>query len=75
MCACVQPQSLFAKAYSQGINKLKYWEPTFEDSLTLIAQLPELAALIYRSTYKSGQLIAADPQLDWAANLAHMMGR
>ncbi|KAK9812133.1 hypothetical protein WJX73_009895 [Symbiochloris irregularis] len=70
----LQPQSAFAKAYSEGISKLKYWEPTLEDSLTLIAQLPELAALIYRTTYKSGELIAADPKLDWAANLAHMMG-
>lgn len=70
----MQPQSLFAKSYSEGLNKLKYWEPTYEDTLTLLAQLPELAALIYRSTYKSGQLIPADPSLDWAANLAHMMG-
>lgn len=72
--ASLQPQSLFAKSYSEGLNKLKYWEPTYEDTLTLLAQLPELAALIYRSTYKSGQLIPADPSLDWAANLAHMMG-
>lgn len=74
MLALLQPQSLFAKAYSDGISKLKFWDPIYEDSLTLIAQLPELAALIYRTTYKSGELIPADPQLDWAGNLAHMMG-
>lgn len=27
-----------------------------------------------RRTYKGGQYIAADPNLDWAANLSHMMG-
>ena len=27
-----------------------------------------------RSTYKGGKLIGADPKLDWAGNLAHMMG-
>ena len=27
-----------------------------------------------RTTYKGGKLIEADPQLDWAGNLAHMMG-
>ena len=27
-----------------------------------------------RNTYKGGKLIDAHPDLDWAANLAHMMG-
>lgn len=26
------------------------------------------------NTYKGGELIEADPKLDWAANLSHMMG-
>jgi hypothetical protein len=26
----------------------RYWQPTYEDSLNLIAQLPEVAAFIYR---------------------------
>lgn len=46
----------------------------FEDSINLIAKLPTVAAAIYRNTYKGGDLIEADPSLDWAANLAHMMG-
>jgi citrate synthase len=70
----LQPGSHFARAYSQGIHKTKYWEPIYEDSLDLIAKLPNIAALIYRNTYKNGELIEADNKLDWAGNLAHMMG-
>ena len=33
-----------------------------------------LIANCCRNTYKGGNLIAADPKLDWAANLSHMMG-
>eukprot|EP00891_Asterochloris_glomerata_P002887 jgi/Astpho2/2887/e_gw1.00050.260.1_t len=70
----LQPSSHFARAYSEGIAKTKFWEPVYEDSLDLIAKLPGIAALIYTNTYKGGKTISADPKLDWAANLAHMMG-
>ena len=69
-----QPESKFAAAYQAGISKLNYWDPVYEDSLNLIAKLPGIAALIYRSTYKGGDLIPHDPNLDWAANLSHQMG-
>lgn len=77
LCAGVmslQSESLFAKAYAKGIHKSKYWDPVYEDSMNLIAKLPELAALIYRRTYKASSYIPYDPELDWAANLANMMG-
>ena len=70
----MQPSSKFAAAYSKGINKLNYWEPNLEDSIDIIAKLPGIAALIYRNTYKGGDVIEADPKLDWAANLSHQMG-
>ncbi|CAM6078280.1 unnamed protein product [Sphagnum tenellum] len=70
----LQTGSEFAKAYEQGIHKSKYWQPTYEDSLNLIAQLPEVAAFIYRRVYKGGKPIAANPNLDYAANYAHMLG-
>ena len=54
--------------------KARYWEPYLEDSLTLLARLPALAAMIYRRTYKGGSYIPPSPTLDWAANLSHMMG-
>eukprot|EP00775_Hariotina_reticulata_P012774 gene12774-12902_t len=52
----------------------RYWEPFYEDTLNLLAKLPTIAAMIYRRTYKGGKYIEADPNLDWAANLSHMMG-
>eukprot|EP00798_Chlamydomonas_sp_ICE-L_P005115 gene5115-34918_t len=45
-------ESKFAKAYADGLHKSKYWEPVYEDSMDLIAKLPEIAALIYRKNFK-----------------------
>lgn len=77
-CAAVlslQPGSRFAKAYAAGLHKSRYWEPFYEDSLDLIAKLPSIAAAIYRRTYHGEETgLPANPALDWAANLAHMMG-
>ena len=30
----------------------RYWEPTYEDSLSLIAQVPVVAAYVYRRSVK-----------------------
>ncbi|CAG9463658.1 unnamed protein product [Pedinophyceae sp. YPF-701] len=70
----MQPDSLFAKAYADGVHRSQYWESVYEDTMNLIARLPELAAYIYRRTYHGGKIIPADPKLDWAANLSHMLG-
>lgn len=70
----MQTESLFAKAYREGISKKDYWDYTYEDSMNLIARLPRVAAYIYRKKYKNNEHIEPDPKLDWAANLAHMMG-
>jgi citrate synthase len=70
----LQTESVFAKGYSEGMNKKDYWEPTFEDALTLIARLPRIAAYIYRRKYKNNEHIQPDGLLDWSGNLAHMMG-
>ena len=56
------------------MKKDAYWEPMLEDSMNLIARLPEIAAFIYRFKYKGGELIPSDPELDWGSNFAHMMG-
>lgn len=58
-----------------GIHKTKYWEPVYEDSMNLLGKLPGIAATIYNNTYKGGKQIPMDPNLDWAANLAVMMGQ
>ncbi|XP_074292477.1 citrate synthase, mitochondrial isoform X1 [Silene latifolia] len=70
----LQVQSEFQKAYEKGIHKSKFWEPTYEDCLSLIAKLPVVAAYIYRRMYKNGQTIPSDDSLDYGANFANMLG-
>ena len=70
----LQTESVFAKNYSDGLNKKDYWDATFDDALTLIARLPRIAAYIYRRKYKNNEHIQPDGLLDWSGNLAHMMG-
>ncbi|MEJ7827648.1 MAG: citrate (Si)-synthase, eukaryotic [Segetibacter sp.] len=70
----LQTESNFARSYAKGINKKDYWDCTFDDSMDLIARLPRIAAYIYRRKYKNNQHIQPDGLLDWAGNLAHMMG-
>ncbi len=67
-------ESFFTRKYHAGISKERYWEPTFEDALNLLAKLPEIAAYIYSKLYRQGKAIPSDPNLDMAANFAHMMG-
>ncbi|HWY97796.1 MAG TPA: citrate (Si)-synthase, eukaryotic [Bacteroidia bacterium] len=70
----MQTESLFAAAYKKGMSKKEYWDYAYEDSMNLIARLPRVAAYIYRRKYKNNEHIEPDPKLDWAANLAHMLG-
>ena len=70
----MQTESVFARRYDEGINKAEYWDPTYEDSMNLIARLPRVAAYIYRRTYYKGDHISPDISLDWAGNFAHMLG-
>lgn len=70
----LQTESKFAKAYKEGISKKDHWEYIYEDTITLIARLPQLAAYIYRKKYHGGEGIEPDTDLDWAANFAHMLG-
>lgn len=70
----LQTESNFAKRYAEGINKKDYWEPIFDDAMDLIARLPRIAAYIYRRKYKNNQHIQPNGLLDWAGNLAHMLG-
>jgi citrate synthase len=69
--------SVFAKAYEKGLNKANYWEPTFEDSISLIAKLPTIAAKIYQNSYHGGGALPAqaDPEQDWCYNYAAMLGK
>jgi citrate synthase len=70
----MQDKSIFARRYAEGMNKKEYWDAMYEDAMNLIACLPQIAAYIYRRSFKGGQHIAPDDSLDWAANYAHMLG-
>ena len=70
----MQTTSTFARRYAEGISKTEYWDPTYEDTMNLIARLPRIAAYIYRRTYHNGKHIAPDISLDWAGNFGHMLG-
>ena len=70
----LQTESNFAKRYAIGMNKKEYWEAAFDDAMDLIARLPRVAAYIYRRKYKKGDHIHPNGLLDWAGNLAHMLG-
>jgi citrate synthase len=67
-------ESKFLQAYNAGVGKKDYWDSTYEDVMNFIGQLPVIASYIYRKHYFKGNVIPADPKLDWSANLAHMMG-
>ncbi|KAI9485584.1 MAG: citrate synthase [Benjaminiella poitrasii] len=70
----LQHDSQFAKAYSEGIHKSQYWDPTFEDTMDLIAKLPNIAARIYRNVYKDGKLPAIENNKDYSYNFAKLLG-
>jgi citrate synthase len=70
----LQTESNFAKRYADGMSKKEYWDATFDDAMDLIARLPRVAAYIYRRKYKNNDHIHPNGLLDWAGNLAHMLG-
>lgn len=70
----LQRDSIFAQKYTEGMSKMEYWDPMYEDVMDLLAKLPLIAAYIYRKSYKGDEHIPADAKLDWGGNLAHMLG-
>jgi citrate synthase len=67
-------ESFFVKKYNAGISKAEYWDPTYEDSMNLLAKLPEIAAYIYAKVYRDGKRIQSNPNQDFGGNFAWMMG-
>lgn len=67
-------ESEFNKLYYKGmLSKYDYWEPTYEDSLNLIAKLPNIASYIYNKLYLKGKPRFSNPTLDMGANFAFLM--
>nr|CAB3445952.1 unnamed protein product [Digitaria exilis] len=60
----LQVESEFQKAYDKGLSKAKFWEPTYEDVLNLIARLPPVASYVYRSDHEGGNVSAHTGHLE-----------
>ncbi len=70
----MQRESIFARRYAEKTMKREdYWEAMYEDSMTMVARLPAIAAYVYRRKYHGDTPNAPDPNLDWGSNFAHMM--
>ncbi|KAL4872137.1 hypothetical protein BDV12DRAFT_163095 [Aspergillus spectabilis] len=74
--AALNTESKFAKSYEKGLNKADYWEPTFDDAISLLAKIPRVAALVFRpdevDIVGRQQL---DPAQDWSHNFAELLGK
>jgi len=70
----MEHESVFRKRYDEGMKKTEYWEPALEDTIRLLAAVTGIAAGIYRIRFNKGELIDPDPNLDWGANYAKMLG-
>lgn len=70
----MERESVFRKRYSEGMHKPDYWEAALEDALRLLAVLPAVAAGIYRIHTRKGEPLPSNPDLDWGADYASMLG-
>ncbi|MBI5059773.1 citrate (Si)-synthase [candidate division KSB1 bacterium] len=70
----LEGESVFRKRYDEGIKKDELWEAMLEDSLNLVAWVPQLAAAVYRWKYDLGARLEPRHDLDWAANYAYLLG-
>ncbi|KAK5076077.1 citrate synthase [Lithohypha guttulata] len=68
--AALNTESAFARKYAEGMNKADYWEPTFDDSIALLAKLPRVAAAIFDKSCLDSPL---DMDQDWAYNFAKLL--
>ncbi len=77
LCSCLnalEHESKFRREYDKGMKKDVYWDFTLEDSLDLIAKIPAIAAGVYRTRFGKGDIIKSNPDLDWGADYAYMLG-
>jgi len=69
----LQNQSQFAKLYSNNqIKKSEYWAYTYDDSISLLKMLPQMAAMIY--TEKFGKSPLRVFENDWAGIYSNLLG-
>ena len=70
----MQRESVFTRAYDNGMRREEYWEYTLEDSLNLTAKLPAIAAYIYNLSQGRDVRASAKADLDWADNFRQLLG-
>ncbi len=73
----MQRESLFNLKYQRGMDKMDYWDATYEDSMNLVAKMPVIGAYIYNKLYGGSAScdMYQDPTLDFGGNFAYMMGK
>jgi citrate synthase len=68
-------ESAFSRQYHEGMHKDDYWKPALEDSLSLTARLPLIAAFIYRYKYLGKKTkLRYNPRQDYGLNFARLLG-
>ncbi|CCH60319.1 hypothetical protein TBLA_0C05230 [Henningerozyma blattae CBS 6284] len=74
--ATLNKDSQFRENYEKGsIGKADYWESTYEDTLNLIALLPQLAGKVYSNSYNNGQPLGQfNENEDWSYNICSLLG-
>lgn len=71
----LQERSVFAKEYHSGLmTKDRMWEAAYEDTCNLIANMPTLAALIYKNVFGKGNPKDHLVSADWAGRFAEQLG-
>lgn len=72
----LQERSVFSQKYQSGtMKKDQMWEYAFEDINNVIALLPSIASMIYRSTFDKKAVEKFDPKVkDWAGVFAQQLG-
>ena len=71
----MQRESTFNIRYHKGMNKMDYWDPTYEDATNLLAKLPLIGAYIYNKLYRNEEHVYPEPTLDFGGNFAYMIGK
>lgn len=69
----MQRESVFNLKYQRGMDKIDFWDPTYEDAMNLIAKIPVIGAYIYNKLYRKTKYVYQDPTLDFGGNFASMI--
>eukprot|EP00919_Chromeraceae_sp_WS-2016_P006967 GHVR01016296.1.p1 GENE.GHVR01016296.1~~GHVR01016296.1.p1 ORF type:complete len:489 (+),score=101.09 GHVR01016296.1:50-1516(+) len=74
----LQTESRFAVEYNSGsLRRNEYWKGVLDDSMSVMAKIPVVAAYIYRRSFTTeGNYIPPtnNTNVDWTANFCMMMG-